>query len=398
MSFEDVKDTISNVIDQASSSLRDISLKVHDHPELGNNEFHAYKILTEFLEGQGFHLTRKAAGMDTAFIAEFSNGSGRRIGFCSEYDALPGVGHGCGHNLIAISGIACALAMKRLLETGAVKGSVVLFGTPAEESTSGKIIFVNSGEVKRRVDVAMMLHPFALDGLYARMLALDTLVVEFFGRASHAGMAPWNGVNAVDAIMQGFDNLAMLRQQLLTSNRVHGIITNGGKAANVIPDFSSAKLYARALTRDQLAELKPKVENCFKGAAKSTGCQYKMYWAPYGPVDDVFMNAPLAECYKTFMEERGAKFLPRIDEENIHTGSTDMGNFSYEVPSIHPAFNIDTTATNHTKEFADAARTEKAHELTLRAAKCLAMTAANVYLSDNFYHDIVADFKKGKPQ
>ncbi|KAI8059589.1 hypothetical protein BC940DRAFT_313474 [Gongronella butleri] len=398
MTPNDVKTLVYNTIEQASTSLREISLKIHDDPELGNKEYHACQILTDYLESQGFHITRNAAGMETAFIAEYSNGPGRKIGYCAEYDALPGVGHGCGHNLIAISGVACALATKKLLENEAIKGTVVLFGTPAEESTSGKITLVKSGEVKRRVDVAMMLHPFAQDGLYANMLALDTLIVEFFGKASHAGMAPWNGVNALDAMFAGLDNVAMLRQQTLPTNRMHGIITSGGKSANVIPDYSSAKCYARAVTRDQLAELKPKMENCFKAAARATGCQYKMYWAPYGPVDDVFMNTAMAECYKKHMEKEGVKFLPRSEEEKIASASTDMGNFSYEVPSIHPAFGIETTATNHTKEFANAARTEKAHELTLRAAKCLALTAADVFLSDSFFDQIVKDFEQGKPE
>ncbi|CAO3652345.1 unnamed protein product [Cunninghamella echinulata] len=393
-----IKDTIIQTIDELNPKLREISLKIHDDPELGNHEFHAYQLLTEYLENQGFTITREAAGMKTAFIAEYSNGEGRRIGFCSEYDALPGVGHGCGHNLIAIAGVACAMAIKETLQKNLIKGTVVLFGTPAEESTSGKITFVNSGEVNKRVDVAMMLHPFAADSLYVRMLALDTLIVEFFGKSSHAGMAPWEGINAVDAIMQGFDNIAMLRQQIIPSNRMHGIITDGGKAANVIPDYSSAKFYARSLTRDQLAALKPKMENCFKAAAKATGCTYKMSWGPDGPVEDVFMNTPLAEYYKVLMEEQGIKYLSRVEEEQIIGASTDMGNFSYAVPSIHPAYGIDTTATNHTKEFAAAAGTEKAHKLTIDASKCLSITAAHTYLDDAFYEEVVTDFKKGKPQ
>ncbi|KAI8327957.1 hypothetical protein BC941DRAFT_445948 [Chlamydoabsidia padenii] len=393
-----IKNTIFQTIDELDQELRDISLKIHDDPELGNQEHHAYKLLTEYLKAQGFTLVYEAAGLKTAFIAEFSNGPGRRIGFCSEYDALPGVGHGCGHNLIAISGLACALATKRLLEEKKIQGTVVLFGTPAEESSSGKITLVKSGEVNKRVDVAMMLHPFAVGGLYARMLALDTLEVEFHGKSSHAGMAPWNGVNAVDAIMQGFDNIAMLRQQILPSNRMHGIITNGGQAANVIPAYASARFYARSLTRDQLADLKPRMENCFKAAAKATGCTYNLSWAPDGPVEDVFVNTPLADYFKKQMEEQGIRYLPRSEEEQIVSGSTDMGNFSYAVPSIHPAFAIHTNATNHTKEFAQAASTKVAHQDTLQAAKCLSLTAAKVYLSDDFYQSVLADFKKGKPQ
>ncbi|CAO3588467.1 unnamed protein product [Absidia cylindrospora] len=396
MSNSDIRGSITRTIDGLDATLREISLKIHDDPELGNREFHAYELLTRYLKEQGFSIIYEAAGMKTAFIAEYTNGPGRRVGFCSEYDALPGVGHGCGHNLIAIAGLACAIATKHLLEENKIQGTVVLFGTPAEESTSGKITFVKSGEVNKRVDVGMMLHPFAEDGLYANMLALDTLEVEFFGKQSHAGMAPWNGINAVDAIMQGFDNIAMLRQQILPTNRMHGIITDGGEAANVIPAHSAARFYARSVTRDQLADLKVRMENCFKAAAKATGCTYKMSWAPNGPVEDVFMNTTLAEYYKVLMEEQGVEYLPRAKEEQIIGASTDMGNFSYAIPCIHPAYGIDTTATNHTKEFAAAASTLKAHQNTLRAAKCLSLTAAHVYLSDTFYEAAVADFKKGK--
>ncbi|KAI9481584.1 MAG: hypothetical protein EXX96DRAFT_567309 [Benjaminiella poitrasii] len=395
----DIKQSITNTINSVDKELREISLKIHDDPELGNKEFHAYKILTEYLEKKGFEMTHKAVGLETAFMATFSNSkTGRRVGFVCEYDALPGVGHACGHNIITVQGLACALSLKALMEQGLVQGTVVLFGTPAEESTSGKINFVKEGVVKDSVDYAMMLHPLTQDGLYNQMLALDSCDIEFFGKASHAGMAPWNGVNALDAMIQGFDSIGLLRQQVLPTDRLHGIITNGGKAANVIPDYTSAHFYARSLTRNQLKELKPRVENCFKAAAIASGCEIKIKWSSMGPVEDVFMNDAMAMKYKHYMEQEGIKFLPRSEEEQITSGSTDMGNFSYVVPTIHPGYGIHTTAANHTKEFAKAARTEVAHQDTLRAAKCLALTAAEVMMDDALYKQVVADFEKGKPQ
>ncbi|KAI8381265.1 uncharacterized protein BYT42DRAFT_565892 [Radiomyces spectabilis] len=395
----EIKNAIAHTINSHSEELRQISLQIHDHPELGEHEFNAYRILTEFLQQKGFHITHHAAGMETAFIAEYSNGTeGRRVGFCSEYDALPGVGHGCGHNLIAISGLACALAVKDLLEQNLVKGTVVLFGTPAEESTSGKITFVREQEVQKRVDFSMMLHPFAKDGMFAPFLALDSLKVEFFGKASHAGMAPWNGVNALDALMQAYDNIAMLRQQILPSSRIHGIIKDGGKSANVIPDYASGAFYVRSATRKQLAELKVKVEKCFQAAARGTGCEVKLAWAPNGPVEDVFQNEPMAAIYQQFMEEEGRQFPDRNEEMRQVSGSTDMGNFSYVTPTIHPMFGIHTDATNHTVEFAQAAGTEIAHKDTLCAARCLSQTAAAVLLDDALYNEAVKNFKQGKPE
>ncbi|KAG1206714.1 hypothetical protein G6F35_011151 [Rhizopus arrhizus] len=216
----DLKKSIEGTIEQHNQELRTISLEIHDHPELGNKEFNASKVLTDYLEQHGFQVTRGVIGLDTAFIAEYSNGQpGRRIGFCSEYDALPNIGHGCGHNLIAIQGVACALAVKRLLEQKLISGSVTLFGTPAEESTCSKIKFVKEGEIQRRVDFCMMLHPNPKDSVFMKSLSLDQVDIEFFGKASHAGMAPWNGINALDALMQGFDNVGMLRQQTLPTNR-----------------------------------------------------------------------------------------------------------------------------------------------------------------------------------
>ncbi|RCH92705.1 hypothetical protein CU098_007000 [Rhizopus stolonifer] len=394
-----IQDAVTKTIQSLDKELREISLKIHDDPELGNQEYHAIDVLTDYLKKKGFKVTRKVAGLETAFTAEFSNDTTkRRVGFCCEYDALPGIGHGCGHNLISIQGLACAITIKTLMEQGLVQGTVVLFGTPAEESTSGKINFVKENVVQSKVDCAMMLHPFADDSLYTTWLALDTFEVEYFGKASHAGMAPWNGINALDALMQGFDNIGMLRQQTLSTNRIHGIIKKGGESANVIPAYASAKFYARSATKDQLAELKPKIENCFKAAALATGCEIKYGWAELGPVDDVFMNDTLASSYKAYMEQRGVSFQPRSTEEKVTNASTDMGNFSYAVPAIHPAYGLNITAANHTKEFAEAARTPEAHQYTLRAATCLTLTATDVLLDDDFYERMIQDFKKGKPQ
>ncbi|KAI9023776.1 hypothetical protein CLU79DRAFT_701090 [Phycomyces nitens] len=392
-----VKKLIASTIEQHNEELRAISIKIHDNPELGNREFDAFRLLTDYLETKGFKVTRGVAGLETGFIAEYSNSDkGRRVGFCSEYDALPGVGHGCGHNLIAITGLACALAIKALFDHKITKGTVVLFGTPAEESTSGKITYVLNNEVQSRVDVALMLHPMATDNLYARFLALDSLKVEFFGRASHAGMAPWNGINAVDALMQGWDNMSMMRQQTLSSNRIHGIITDGGKSANVIPDYASAAFYARSLTREQLAELKVKLENCFKAAGIATGCEVKLTWAASGPIEDVFQNDTLTSAYQEYMEEEGITFASRAEEEQIVSGSTDMGNITHVIPATHPCFGIHTTATNHTYEFTQAAGTEQAHKDALLASRCLARAAADVLLDNAVLKAAVSDFKKGK--
>ncbi|KAG1460007.1 hypothetical protein G6F46_006005 [Rhizopus delemar] len=378
---DDLKKSIEGTIEQHSQELRTISLEIHDHPELGNKEFNASKVLTNYLEQHGFQVSRGVIGLDTAFIAEYSNGQpGRRIGFCSEYDALPNIGHGCGHNLIAIQGVACALAVKRLLEQKLISGSVTLFGTPAEESTCSKIKFVKEGEIQRRVDFCMMLHPNPKDSVFMKSLSLDQVDIEFFGKASHAGMAPWNGINALDALMQGFDNVGMLRQQTLPTNRIHGIIKKGGNSANVIPDYASAQFFVRATTRNQLQDLKIKLENCFKAAALATGY--------------LFNNEVFGKRYIEYMNAKGIE----IEDDLDVSASTDMGNISYVVPSLHPVYSIGTDAYNHTAEFSLAARTTEAHQKAMVAAVCLSMTAVDASLDATFFQQALDSFKRGKQQ
>ncbi|KAI9492005.1 hypothetical protein BDB00DRAFT_465354 [Zychaea mexicana] len=392
-----IEHVVAQAIDEINDELRDISLKIHDDPETSNEEFHAHALLTGYLEKKGFTVTRSVAGLDTAFLAEYSNSSqGRRLGFCSEYDALPGVGHGCGHNLIAISGVASAVAIKALLERKLIQGKVVLFGTPAEETTEGKVVLVKNGEFQKRVDFALMLHPYPYDVNYCNMLALDGATVEFFGKATHAGMKPWDGINALDAFMQAWNNVSMLRQQTLTSNRIHGIILEGGKSANVIPDYVSGKFIARSLKYEQLVELKQKLENCFQSAANATGCKLKITWDPNGAVKDVFMNDTLTDIYREYMEKENVEFLPRSEEEKILTGSTDFGNVTRILPATHPHFGIGIDAPIHSVDFMKAARTEKAHVNTIRAARCVAKAAAKVLVDDALYEQMLSDFKKGK--
>ncbi|KAK4513803.1 uncharacterized protein ATC70_005809 [Mucor velutinosus] len=394
-----IKQSIESTIESIDKELRDISLKIHENPELGDQEFNACKILSDYMEEKGFQVTREVAGLKTSFLAIFSNNeSGRRVGFASEYDALPGIGHACGHNLIAIQGVACAVSMKALMDNNLVQGTVVLFGTPAEESSSGKINFVKEGLIKNNVDVALMLHPMAQDMLYGRLLALDNVKIEYFGKPAHASTAPWEGVNALDAMVQAITSLGLMRQQILPTDRVHGIITNGGEAPNVIPSYVSASYYVRSLTKNQLESLKTRVEQCFKGAAYASGCEVKMKWHDIGSIDDVFMNDTMAANFKSYMEKEGITYKDRTEEEQLVVASTDFGNVSYTVPSIHPMYAIHTDAGNHTKEFTDASKTEIAHKDTLRASKCLVMTAADVLTDDNLYKQVVADFKKGKPQ
>ncbi|ORX60595.1 hypothetical protein DM01DRAFT_1380891 [Hesseltinella vesiculosa] len=392
-SYQEADDILSSTIDDIAGELREISLKIHEQPEVGMTEHKAHALLADFMESKGFQVVRQAYGMETAFTAEFSNGDGRRIGVCSEYDSLPEIGHACGHNLIAISGVATALALKALLEQGKAKGKVILFGTPAEEVFIGKIEMVHQSAFKDNVDLCVMAHPAAGHGQYIHMLASQDVRVEFRGQPTHASASPWAGVNALDAIVQVWNNISMMRQQLEPTDRVHGIFTKAGDAPNIIPDHTAGWFYVRTHTYHQIHRVKSKLEDCFEAAARATGCKVSYQWTERGPAMDMIQNTILADTYAYYMEKEGVTFPPKYEQEKVGLGSTDMGNVSYSVPSIHPMFGIHTSATNHTREFTAAAKTEQAHKDTLLASKALAMTASKALLSQGFFDALKDNFE-----
>ncbi|ORX56794.1 hypothetical protein DM01DRAFT_253439 [Hesseltinella vesiculosa] len=375
--------------------MRDISLKIYDLHELSMKEQKSHDLLTAFLEEKGFQVTRHAYGMDTAFTAEFGNGPGRRVGVCSEYDGLPGLGQGCGHNLICISGIAVAMALKAALEQNKISGKVILFGTPGEEMSAGKIEMVKQRAFQDNVDACVMLHPSPMDGQYAKMIAVQHVNVEFIGKPTHASSSPWEGINALDAMVQLWNGVSMMRQQLEPTDRVHGIVTDGGQAPNIIPEHTSAMFFVRTYKYQQLKRVMEKMEQCFEGAALATGCQVKWEWADI-PTKDVVQNHVMASTYAHYMEKTGITF-PDIRVQEGGGGSTDMGNVSYVVPSIHPMYGIHTTASNHTVEFTKAARTIQAHRDTMNASKCLALTALELF-NDRYFDAVKKDFETTVPE
>ncbi|KAI8099281.1 uncharacterized protein BX664DRAFT_320915 [Halteromyces radiatus] len=392
-----LENIVQDALTKVDKDLRTISLDLHEHMEVGMKEKHAHDLLTGYMEKQGFKITRHAYGMETAFMAEYSRGQGgRRVGICSEYDGLPGLGQGCGHNLIAISGLAAAIGIKAAMENNKVEGKVILFGTPAEELSIGKIQLVNKRAFQDNVDVCLMLHPSAVGAPYAQMIAVQDVKVEFFGKPTHAAASPWEGVNALDAMVQLWNNISMMRQQLMPTDRVHGIVTDGGQAPNVIPAHTSAFFFVRTPKYTELKRVMDKMEGCFEAAAIATGCKVKWTWRET-PTKDVVQNNIMAATYGKYMEKAGVQFPPRQAQEQGGGGSTDMGNVSYVVPSIHPMFAIHTTASNHTVEFTKAAKTIQAHQDTMLASKSLALTALHVYTSESYYKAVKKDFNDHVP-
>jgi amidohydrolase len=369
-----LKTDAQKAIDAAHDDLRALSLDLHARPELNFNEVHAHAALSDFLERRGFAVTRGAFDLPTAFEAVTGSGSPTVAVFC-EYDALPDLGHACGHNLIAASGVAVGLALKQVVRDG--EGTIVVMGSPAEEGGGGKV-YMAERHAFDGVDAAMMLHPFPIASAWPNVIAIQTLEVEYHGKSAHAAAIPHEGVNALDAMVLAYNAISALRQQLRAGDMVHGIITNGGAKPNIIPDHTAAEFYLRAPDDARLKLLKDRVMACFQGAAVSTGCRLEYRWTGK-PFSNMSTNGPMAESYERNANALGLNLPPReSDPAAAVPFSTDMGNVSHVVPSIHPMFAIETKGGNHTHEFAAAAARPEAHDAMIAAAKAMAMTALDI--------------------
>ncbi|KAG1770747.1 amidohydrolase [Suillus occidentalis] len=379
-----IRHTIETVLDTLDSSLRLLSLQIHSHPELMFEEIFAHNLLSDYMESHGFSVTRHYLGLKTAWKAEYTHGKGgRTLGINSEMDALPEIGHACGHNLIAISGVGVALAIKSALETHNVPGTVVLLGTPAEEGGGGKIILLERGAYKG-MDACLMCHPSPgpeLSSFVVSSLAMQSIDAEFFGQSAHAGNAPWEGANALDAAFLSYSSVSVLRQQIKPDHRINGVINGSERAVNVIPDYAKMRWYVRAPTRDQLTQLTERVSACFEGAALATSCRLKI--TKNTPYYDLRQNSILASAFShAICQESG------VNVGQYPSGaSTDFGNVSYVLPSLHPAFAIPTRPNggNHSPAFADSARTTEAHKACMITTKALACTGFRVLQDNEFF-------------
>jgi len=346
-----------------------VSRFIHSHPEEGFHERACSEFLAAALANQGFRVERPLPRLPTALRASRrSRRSGPGIGFIAEYDALPGIGHGCGHNLIAASAFGAAAALAPFLaRTG---GSVWVFGTPAEEYGSGKIPMLTA-RLFVPVRAVLMAHPESFWLVNTAGLALDALRFEFRGRTSHAAATPWEGRNALDAVIGLFNNISALRQQLKPDVRVHGIITKGGEAPNVIPDHTAAEFYIRARRRRDLDEVTARIKDCARAAALAAGCRVKI-GASEPPLDDIVNNPVLADVVARQLRGLGVKDLAPADPV---PGSADIGNVSHRVPTVYFYFPAAPLGMDlHTREFARQATGDQAHRGLLSAVKALALS------------------------
>lgn len=383
------KELVSQVIESSSQELYDLSMQIHGHPELAYEEVFAHDILTSYLEKKGFQVERQYI-VKTGFRAVYGSGA-PVIAMLSEYDALPSIGHACGHNLIAVASVAAGIALKAVLEKYKGSGTVWVLGTPAEEAGGGKVDFLRA-DVFSKVDIAMMCHPYLFDSAQPRILALQELSVEFNGKEAHASVSPWEGVNALDAMVMAYNSVSALRQQFRVGDQVHGVITNGGVKPNIIPAFTSAYYYLRSTSAHNMPNLKEKVLNCFKAAELATGATLTYEWVDK-PYDDLSTNPTLADLYTKNLASLGFTMPDLTEQRKIPGGSTDMGNVTYVVPGIHPTFGIVASNGNHTIEFAEAAGSEESHKRTWRTAKGLAQTAVDVLHDPALMAHIKEEFK-----
>lgn len=362
---------------------------MYEHPELGNQEREACKRHVSILREEGFNLEVPYFDLETAYKAVYdTNKPGPTIAFMCEYDALPDIGHGCGHNLIGAVSLCAAMVLKQHMNR--LGGKIIVFGTPAEESDGAKVDLASGGAFDG-VDVALMAHPADSTHICVSSLAMEALAFTFKGRAAHAAACPELGINALDAVIGMFNSISALRQHLPTSVKVHGIITKGGVAANIVPELAVANFYVRAQTKSELAEVAEKVKNCARGAALATGTTLEIthYEKSY---DNFVCNSVLNDILYDRFE---VYEVPNCEREVINLGSLDAGNVSQICPTAHPMYSIsEGPMPIHTKDFADLTVTDFAYTSSKRVVAALVDTAVYLIEHPEVLENVKDVFKK----
>ncbi|KAK4040179.1 hypothetical protein C8A01DRAFT_46422 [Parachaetomium inaequale] len=383
----DMASVINDEIQRRNGELSSINMHIHANPELAYEEHKAHDAFVSTLRSLGFEVTPHAYGLATAFSADFGSG-GRLVVYNAEYDALPGIGHACGHNLIASASFAAFLGAAAALKTSGQPGRVRLLGTPAEEGGGGKLKLIAEGAYKGAA-ACLMVHPGPGHNLppgihgvaFVHMLANVKMRVHFTGREAHAAIAPWDGVNALDAVCLSYNAVSMLRQQIRPYERIHGVFRAAGDRPNVTPADCTVEYYCRSATKRGAEALWERVRKCFEGAAVATGCAMRV--EPLNSYADVRPSRGLCEAYVDAMPA-GTVALDK--PADILAGSTDMGDVCYECPGFHGVFGIDTKEgeANHTKGFAAASGTQDAFERALECGRGMAAAGWRVLSDDAF--------------
>lgn len=388
---KNIYEKISDAIEAVLPELNGIAHDLYENPEVGGTEERTSKVLEDWLRAKGFEIEDNYWDMPYAFRAVYDSGkAGPVIGFFAEYDALPEIGHGCGHNLICTTSIGAAYGLKTVLDE--IGGKAIVYGTPGEENIQSKTLMVPKGAFDE-ADVAMMVHPTPdQSSVGGRTLAIESLEIDFIGKSSHAGLAPEEGINALDAAC-AFYNMVNIQKQYYPNTNVHGVILETGKKASVIPDFTSLHYLNRAWDMPTIRKLKEMMVNCAEAAAKMTGCKVEIK-----PIETnnaaMLSNQIMSKLFAKYLRAQGEEF-----EFCDVKGSTDMGDVSQCIPSIHPWVHLDCEAgaALHSRAFADASVTQAAADYLARSAKALAMTAADIITEPELLVKIKEEFKNSDP-
>lgn len=386
-------------IDQEASSLVRLSKYIHANPEIAMEEYKSSAACAEFVAERRFDVETGVADLATAFKSSYGPGGGGHVGFLSEYDALPGLGHGCGHNLIAIAGIGAAIGLSEVVDE--VGGTVSLFGTPAEEAVGGKIFMAQAG-LFDGLDAAMGAHPGTAEASCpsvegsGKALACREIVIRFHGQAAHAAADPYNGINALNALIEVFNGINALRQHVKSDARMHGVITDGGFAANVVPDYAAGSFMIRASTLTYMDELVEKVKKIAEGAALITGATLE--WVQPSPANaDMVTNYTLARVVDKYSKDVGLEQPEAKPEEAA--GSTDWGNVSYVVPSVETSYPIlDGICTWHSMDVVRASDSEMGYANTILVAKAMALAGLDILRDANLRTQVRSEFESTLPE
>ena len=386
-----IKQQVCSDIDSRSADLISISHEIHAHPELNFQEKFAHDILTQYIADSKLKVDRSAFELETAFDVSVRGGSGPTVAVLCEYDALPGIGHACGHNIIAAAGLGAGVALSAVAEL--CGGNLRLMGTPAEEGGGGKVEMARKGAFKN-IDAAMMIHPSDQDLARMNAIAIQQLFVRFEGLAAHAAVSPDRGKNALDAAVLGYMNVAAMRQHIRPTERVHGIFTKAGEKPNIVPREAEMDWYVRSDTIESLQPLKARITKCLEAGAMAADCTISFDWQK-NTYADLVDNLPLLTCYVQNSAQMGraltTDFLP-----GTGGGSTDMGNLSYLVPSIHPMLQVAPRGVSlHSAQFAEFTTSKDADKAVLDGAKIMAMKAIDVWLSETLNAEAQKAFGDG---
>lgn len=388
-SVSQLKDELSTRIDALRPELERIGRDIHANPEIGYQEHRAVAWLTEWLRRQGFAVEVGVADTPTAFVASRRNGTGPTIAFLAEYDALRGLGHGCGHNLIAMASTGAGIALAELLDR--FPGRVQVIGTPAEEGGGGKIRLIRGG-IFQEVDAAMMFHPDTKTQVLHWALAVTHMHFEFTGRAAHASGDPEKGINALDAFVLAYNGISMLRQHIKEGARLHGFLIEGGTAPNIVPERTRGEFLVRARDEAYMQELVQKVKNIFQAAALATGCSVNLTFDEE-PYTDLRNNGVLASLFEENLRRLGIHPIEGVPWENA--GSTDMGNVSHVVAAIHPTVAIaPPEVPGHSQAFLEASGSLRGYQAMVDAAKALAMTGADLLANPTLAEQAKLEFRR----